>query len=68
MFMPRKKLLAVREKRGDNQISPESVVQTIQFLHTWTVLFYFVFICRANKLYALPPITTLQLVRVRRRR
>jgi len=68
MFMPKKKLLAGRAKRGDNPISPESVVQTIQFLHTWTVLFYFVFICRANKLHALPPITTLQLVRVRRRR
>jgi len=66
MFMLKNyKVLAGRAGRGDNPISPEPVVQTIQFLHTLAVLFYFIsFVAQINS----PPITSLQLVRVRRRR
>jgi len=63
MFVLKKKVLAGRARRGDNPISPGPVVQTIQFLHTLAVLFYLIlFVAQINY----PPITSLQLVRVRR--
>lgn len=49
-----KSILAGRARRGrDNPISPEPVVQTIQFLlHTLAVLFFFSF-CSCRKYYKL---------------
>lgn len=65
MCVLKNKVLAGRARRGDNPISLEPVVQTIQFLHTLAFLFYSIsFVAQINS----PPITSLQLVRVRRRR
>ena len=52
MFMLKNyKVLAGRARRGDNPISPEPAVQTIQFLHIIRfILFHFV--RSANKLSA----------------